>query len=75
MFGMELDREKFYRRFNAGVSEKLGLELSFLRLFGLVEGKEEIRVTQKGMYPASVMMREFFTSLNGLREYCIENQI
>jgi len=27
------------------------------------------------MYPVSVMMREFFTSLNNLRELYIEEQI
>jgi hypothetical protein len=32
-------------------------------------------VTEKGMYPVSVMMREFFAALNTLREYCIERQI
>ncbi|MFC1911558.1 coproporphyrinogen III oxidase family protein [Chloroflexota bacterium] len=75
LFGMELDGEKLYRRFDASISGELSRELEFLRLFGLIEGKENIRVTQKGMYPVSVMMREFFTSLNNLREHFIENQI
>ena len=50
-------------------------ELLFFRLFGLAEGDGLISVTRKGMYPVSVMMREFFSSLNSLREYCIEKQI
>ena len=75
LFGMGVDKRKFYQRFNADIHKKLRSELLFLRLFGLVQGKERIKVTPKGMYPVSVMMREFFASLNSLREYYIENQI
>ena len=75
LFGLEIDETKFYHRFKSDIKDKLRNELAFLRLFGLVEGNGRIKVTQKGMYPVSVMMREFFTSLNSLREYCIEKQI
>ena len=75
LFGLEVDREKFYRRFKADIHQKLRNELLFLRLSGLVGGGEVLRVTRKGMYAASVMMREFFAALNSLREYCIERQI
>ncbi len=75
LFGMELDTGKFYQRFNAASHRKLWNELTFLKLFGLVEGEEKIRVTRKGMYPVSVMMREFFAALNNLREDYIEKQI
>ena len=75
LFGMEVDKKKFHQRFNAGIHEKLGSELRFLRLFGLIKGEDKIHVTQKGMYPVSVMMKEFFASLNGLREHYIEKQI
>ena len=74
LFGMELDAGKFRQRFGAGMESKLGPELLLLKLAGLVEGKDKIRVTRKGMYPVSVMMREFFTSLNNLRELYIEEQ-
>jgi len=75
LFGMEVDERKFYQRFHADIKEKLRKELLFFRLFGLVQGEKKIKVTQKGMYPISVMMREFFASLNSLREYCIERQL
>jgi coproporphyrinogen III oxidase-like Fe-S oxidoreductase len=75
LFGMEVEAEKFSRRFNASMEKKLAAELLFFKTFGLVEGKETLRVTRRGMYPVSVMMREFFAALNGLREYCIENQV
>jgi coproporphyrinogen III oxidase-like Fe-S oxidoreductase len=75
LFGREVDAGKFRERFGAGLESKLGAELFFLKLFGLAEGKDKVRVTRKGMYPVSVMMREFFTSLNNLREIYIEEQI
>ena len=75
LFGGELDAGKFKERFGAGLESKLGPELLLLKLFGLAGGKDKIRVTRKGMYPVSVMMREFFTSLNNLRELYIEEQI
>lgn len=75
LFGMEIDKEKFYLRFDADIHHKLRSELLFLKLFGLVEEEEKIKVTPKGMYPVSVMMKEFFASLNNLREYCIEKRI
>ena len=76
LLGMKLDTSKFHQRFNADIHEKLRKELLFLKLLGLVQERDkELALTQKGMYQVSVMMREFFASLNGLREYCIENQI
>ncbi len=75
LFGMEMDKKKFARRFKADIHEKLSRELLFLKLFGLVKEGDKIKVTPKGMYPVSVMMREFFAALNGLREHHIEKQI
>ncbi len=75
LFGMRLDTEAFQRRFGAHMGGKLWSEVTFLRSLGLVSGDGELRVTEKGMYPVSVMMRDFFAALNGLREYCIENQV
>lgn len=75
LFGLKIDTRKFYQSFKADIHQKLRGELLFLKLFGLVEEGETIRVTPRGMYPVSVMMREFFGALNSLREYCIEHQI
>ncbi len=75
LFGMAIDKGEFYQKFQADIEGKLRGELLFFRRFGLVQGKEKISVTKKGMYPVSAMMREFFTSLNSLREYYIEKQI
>jgi len=75
LFGTKVDEGDFYRRFHTGIRRALRREMLALKLFGLVEGSDVISVTPKGMYPVSVMMREFFASLNSLREYCIEKQI
>ncbi|MFC1940924.1 coproporphyrinogen III oxidase family protein [Chloroflexota bacterium] len=75
LFGMTLDPQKFYQRFNDDINKKLKWELLFFRLFGLIHDGGQIKVTRKGMYVASVMMKEFFAALNSLREYFIENKL
>jgi coproporphyrinogen III oxidase-like Fe-S oxidoreductase len=75
LFGMNLDKAAFRQRFGGEIREKLRVELAFFKSMGLVTGDGTIHVTRKGMYPVSVMMRDFFGSLNALREYCIERQI
>ncbi|OGO19237.1 MAG: hypothetical protein A2144_02060 [Chloroflexi bacterium RBG_16_50_9] len=75
LFGMALDTKAGRRRFGGDIQSKLRLELAFFKGFGLITGHGTLRVTEKGMYPVSVMMRDFFAALNTLREYCIEHQI
>ncbi len=76
LFGTKIDAKEFRHKFDADIHEKLRKELLFFKLFGLIQETDgRITLTQKGMYPVNVMMREFFSSLNSLREYCIENQI
>jgi menaquinone C8-methyltransferase len=75
LFGMKVDRGEFQRRFGGSIAAKLWLETSFFKISGIVAGKEILHVTEKGMYPVSVMMRDFFASLNTLRERCIERKV
>ncbi len=75
LFGMTVDLEKFKKRFGENIQRRLALELLALRAFGLVVGDDRLRVTRRGMFPVNVMMRDFFASLNGLRELYIEKQI
>jgi len=76
LFGLRVDKEQFRSHFKAEIREKLATELLLLRLAGAVsENDKEIRITRRGMYTVSVMMREFFASLNTLREIYIEKQI
>jgi coproporphyrinogen III oxidase-like Fe-S oxidoreductase len=75
LFGLKLDTQAFRRRFGGDITHKLWAELAFLKSCGLVAGNGSLRVTGRGMYPVSVMMRDFFAALNALREHCIEHQI
>ncbi|MCJ7604624.1 MAG: coproporphyrinogen III oxidase family protein [Dehalococcoidales bacterium] len=75
LFGMGLVRDDFRRRFGADIGRQMPIEVAFLKAAGIVSGTDILNVTEKGMYPVSVMMRDFFAALNTLREYCIENQI
>ena len=72
LFGMKIDKEAHRRRFGRGIYRDLGLDLALFRLLGIVKEDERwVRVTERGMYFVSGMMREFFTALNRLREYCM----
>jgi coproporphyrinogen III oxidase-like Fe-S oxidoreductase len=76
LFGMNVDAGEFCRDFAGDMHKKLALELLLLKAGGIViEQDNGIKVTRRGMYTVSVMMREFFAALNTLREYCIENRI
>jgi hypothetical protein len=75
LFGMSLDPGKFRKRFGGPVNQKLFWEMKFFRLFGLVKGHNPIKVTPQGMYTMCVMQKEFFASLNTLREHYIEEQM
>ena len=76
LFGMKLNKEQFRQHFDADIYDKLGTELRLLKIAGAInEDNGLINVTHRGMYTVNVMMREFFASLNSLREYCIEKQV
>jgi coproporphyrinogen III oxidase-like Fe-S oxidoreductase len=75
LFGLKLDKQAFRRRFGKDIGKLLPLEMAFLKSFGQISSNGLLRVTDKGMYTVSVMMRDFFAALNTLREHCIEHQI
>lgn len=76
LFGTKIDKNQFLAQFNSKIESKLGFELLLLKLAGAIQEKNNIiQVTPGGMFTVSVMMREFFASLNTLREMCIEKQI
>ena len=76
LFGMRLDRSAFHERFGAGIYSRLWPELLFFHAAGIIKQEHGvITVRRSGMYPVGTMMKEFFASLNTLREYCIESGI
>lgn len=74
LFGLSVDTKKFYRRFQEEIEKKLFAEIQALRTFGLIKGKDQMNVTRRGMFAVNIMMRDFFSALNGLRERYIEEQ-
>jgi menaquinone C8-methyltransferase len=76
LFGTRINKDQFCHQFGARIQDKLRLELTLLKLARVIREEDDAyRVTTGGMYAVSVMMREFFASLNTLREYSIEKQI
>jgi menaquinone C8-methyltransferase len=74
LFGLKVDKQEFKQRFGGSLARKLWLETVFFKTSGILTGKDTLQVTEKGMYPVSVMMRDFFASLNTLRERLIEDR-
>jgi menaquinone C8-methyltransferase len=72
LFGMKWDWEKHQEQFG----KVLWSEVAMLKAAGIVTKKENILVpTRKGMYYVSIMMKNFFATLNRLREECISSGI
>ena len=74
LFGIHMNKKGFARRFGAGIDSKLFKEMLVLKLFNIIQSNGDIHVNRNGMYTVSSMMRDFFTSLNSLREVYIEEQ-
>jgi len=70
LFGMTLDKRQFERDFGTSIERGLPLELAFMRSSGAfeIDNAETLVLTEKGRYLLVVMMREFFISVNNLRD-------
>ena len=70
LFGLRLDKQRFRQRFGISVERGLWLEMAFMKLAGAFESNDEkfITLTPKGRYLLVVMMREFFSTLNNVRD-------
>jgi coproporphyrinogen III oxidase-like Fe-S oxidoreductase len=75
-FGMSLNTMQFKQRFGPDIHARLWAELLFFKAAGIIkENGGHISITRQGMFPVGTMMKEFFASLNTLREYCLESGI
>ncbi len=70
LFGMSLDKRKFAEDFGVSIEAGLPLEMAFMRTSGAFaeDNSERIVLTERGRYLLVVMMREFFISVNNLRD-------
>jgi len=68
MFGLRFDRSAFKQRFGMPASRGLWLEMAFFNLLGAFEKHDPSVPTPVGRYLSLVIMREFFTGVNHLRD-------
>ncbi|MDZ4159468.1 MAG: radical SAM protein, partial [Anaerolineaceae bacterium] len=70
LFGLHLDKRQFRNVFGVPVERGLWIETLFMRFFRAYEQDDdhELTLTPVGRYLMVVMMREFFNSVNYLRE-------
>ena len=70
LFGLELDKGRFRDSFGISIERGLPLEMAFMTLAGGfdISSKQHITLTPAGRYLLVVMMREFFSSMDKVRE-------
>jgi coproporphyrinogen III oxidase-like Fe-S oxidoreductase len=74
LFGGMLDTLEAESRFNGRFCRSLAVELAALHAYGAIKSSEEkIVLTERGYYLWVVMMREFFTGVNSLRDQMRHN--
>ena len=76
LFGGSLDKAAAENSFNGKFQRTLWPELAALRVMGAVEDTgAELLLTESGNYLWVMMMREFFTGVNNLRDEMRDNII
>lgn len=74
LFGGALDKESAERRFNGRFKELLWPELMMLRAIGAIrDAGTRFSLTENGYYLWVMLMREFFTGVNNLRDQMRHN--
>jgi coproporphyrinogen III oxidase-like Fe-S oxidoreductase len=70
LFGLKLDKLRFKDSFGKSIDRGLWLEMAFMKLAGAFDHNDAslITLTPKGRYLLVVMMREFFSNLNDVRD-------
>ncbi|MBI9043837.1 MAG: coproporphyrinogen III oxidase family protein [Anaerolineaceae bacterium] len=70
LFGLRLDKLKFKKVFGKSIDTALWLEMTFMKIAGAFEKNtdKEITLNPQGRYLLLVMMREFFSTMDNVRE-------
>ena len=68
MFGLNFNRAAFEQRFGVSAERGLWLEMLFFNLLGAFEKQDRSIPSPVGRYLSLVIMREFFTGVNNLRD-------
>jgi menaquinone C8-methyltransferase len=68
LFGLSLDAGAFKHKFGQSLTTGLFIEMLFMRLIGAFSGFNNYSLTRTGQYMSVVMMREFFSGVNNVRD-------
>ncbi len=70
LFGLSLSKEDFKRDFGVSIERGLPVEMVFMRMSGAfsVDDDTHLELSRKGRYLLVAMMRQFFVSVNNLRD-------
>ena len=68
MFGLRFDRASFRDRFGVSAERGLWLEMAFFKLLGAFSRHDPAIPTPVGRYLSLVIMREFFSGVNRVRD-------
>lgn len=68
LFGMDFDRQAFKKKFGASIWVGLMIEMIFMTMIGAFKRGSRNQLTRRGQYMSVVMMREFFSGVNNLRD-------
>jgi coproporphyrinogen III oxidase-like Fe-S oxidoreductase len=68
LFGLDFDPQAFQKRFGVSIFRGLWLEMLFMKIVGAFKGKGSHHLTRLGKYLSVVMMREFFSGVNNVRD-------
>ena len=70
LFGLRLDKQRFFDQFGVTVERGLRMELAFMKMAGGIatDTEREITLTDKGRYLLLVMMREMLAASNDHRD-------
>lgn len=68
LFGLNFNRAAFEQRFGVSAERGLWLEMLFFNLLGAFEKENRSIPSPTGRYLSLVIMREFFTGVNNLRD-------
>jgi coproporphyrinogen III oxidase-like Fe-S oxidoreductase len=74
LFGLSLDKRQFETDFGVTIERGLPIEMAFMRVNGAFDIDDTLRLTltAKGRYLLVAMMRQFFISVNSLRDQARE---
>ena len=74
LFGLKLDKTRFSKDFGMPIERGLPMEMAFMGITGSFchIDSSKLTLSTSGRYLLVVMMREFFTSLNNVREEALQ---